>query len=221
MNRILYFILVMLSIMGLSTSVLQAQMKGLHGTDDEYRMGVHSGNQFRTSFFNDGTYGGRVNQAPQVAGEWPINSGHYYLVDGNIFVGSELKDNQGRLIHILSENKSSNIQYSRGDQDPVTGAWWTFLPLPGFADPNSDRIAMAKGASEWPNSWPPYWPDIADPNNPYGIYSPDGWAGSWNGYFGRDAFNADEESYFVADDYMNREFDFYPDTTDLNRRGLG
>lgn len=221
MNRILYSILVTLSIVGLCTSTMQAQMKGLRGTDDEYRMGVHSGNLFRTSFFNDGTYGGRVNQAPEVAGEWPINSGHYYLVDGNIFVGSELKDNQGRMIHILSENKSSNIQYSRGDQDPVTGAWWTFLPLPGFADPNSDRIAMAKGAFEWPNSWPPFWPDIADPNNPYGIYSPDGWAGSWNGYFGRDVFNADEESYFVADDYMNREFDFYPDSTDLNRRGLG
>jgi len=188
-------------------------------------MGIHAGNQFRTSFFNDGTYGGNVGQAPQVAGEWPINSGHYYLVDGNIFVGSELKDNKGQLIHILSENKSANIGGSRGDQDPVSGAWWTFLPLPGFADPTNDRVAMSKGVNEWPNSWPPFWPDkFYDPSDP-------GWRNdavdnnpnkaAWNGYFGKNVFNADEESYFVADDYMNKEFDFTPDTLHLDRKGLG
>jgi hypothetical protein len=218
MNRFMYFII--LFIIGFFTSFLFAQMDMLHGDDNETRMGVHAGNKFRTSFFNDGTFGGRVNQPPEIAGEWPINSGHYYLVDGNIFVGSEVVDTTGNLIHILSENKSANIGGSRGDQGP-NGEWWTFLPLPGFANPTGDRIAMARGSSEWENSWPARWPDIGDPNNPYGIYSADAWAGSWNGYFGRDVFNADEESYFVADDYMNREFSFFPDSTDLDRKGLG
>jgi hypothetical protein len=226
MKRSIYSILIALAVLVAHLpSLLWAQMDQMHGTDDEYRMGIHSGNQFRTSFFNDGTYGGRVNQAPEVAGEWPINSGHYYLVDGNIFVGSEVKDRQGNTIHILSEVKSSNVGGSKGDTDPVTGAWWTFLPLPGFADPDGDRIAMSKGSTEWPNSWPPFWPDkFSEPSDP-------GWRNdaidnnpgkaAWNGYFGKNVFNADEESYFVADDYMNREFDFYPDSTNLNRKGLG
>jgi hypothetical protein len=188
-------------------------------------MGVHAGNLFRTTFFNDGTYGGRVNQPPEIAGEWPINSGHYYLVDGNIFVGSELKDRQGQLKQILSENKCVDVGGSKGDTDPVSDAWWTFLPLPGFADPNGDRIAMAKGAVEWPDSWPPFWPDkfneVSDPGWRNDDIDENPSKAAWNGYFGKNVFNADEESYFVADDYMNREFDFYPDSTDLNRKGLG
>ncbi|MFH1198172.1 MAG: hypothetical protein V1720_20890 [bacterium] len=229
MNKIYYSILVLLFFWGTNATV--AQMDGLHGSDAESRMGVHSGNLFRTSFFNDGTYGGRVNRAPEVAGEWPINAGHYYLVDGNIFVGAEVTDLNGQIIHIQSENKCVDIGGSRGDKDPVTGEWWTFLPLQGFANPNDinnvdyRKIAMAKGAAEWANSWPAYWPDkFNDPSDP-------GWRNdnldnnankaAWNGYFGKNIFNADEESYFVADDYMNREFDFYPDSRDLTRKGLG
>jgi hypothetical protein len=224
MKRIINSLAVVLSITGLSTSVLQAQMSRLHGDDHETRMGIHAGNLYRTSFFNDGTFGGRIGQAPEVAGEWPINSGHFYVIDGNPMVLSEVADTTGKLIHLISENKSMNISQTRGPRDPVTGEWWTFLPLPGFAADNlttTQRIAMAKGAAEWPDSWPPFWPDIADPKNPYKIYSADGWAGSWNGYFGRNVFNADEESYFVADDYNQKEFLFFPDSNDHQRRGSG
>jgi len=91
------------------------------------------------------------------------------------------------------------------------------LPLPGFANPDVDKIAMNK----WPDSWPPFWPDIADPEN--ARYSPDGWAGAWNGYFGKNVYNADEESYYVMDDYENKEFFpyFLPDKTNPDRGGLG
>ena len=204
-------------------------MAGLHGDDVQTRMGIHAGNQLRLTFYNDGTFGNIVPITPdEIQGEWPINSGHIYILDGNIFVGAEVPDrNTGELFHILSENKSANYQFSTGDKDPVTGAWWTFLPLPGFGDPTSTRIAMAKGSNEWPNSWPPYWPDkmneADDPgwrndaidNNPN--------KAAWNGYFGKNVFNADEESYFVADDYMNREFmsQFLPDKNDPDRGGLG
>ncbi len=222
MNKILFSTLVMIFIIGFSGSFLKAQMAGLHGDDRETRIGVHAGNQFRISMFNDGTFGGRVNSKVhplEVAGEWPINSGHFYLVDGNPLVLSEVIDNAGNLVHILSTNKSVNISQTRGPRDPVSLEWWTFLPLSGFAALNNDRIAMAKGGFEWSNSWPARWPDIADPNNP--LYSSDGWAGSWNGYFGKNVFNADEESYFVADDYNNKMAIFYPDSNDLSRRGLG
>ncbi|MBN2028910.1 hypothetical protein JW824_01585, partial [bacterium] len=43
----------------------------------------------------------------------------------------------------------------------------------------------------------------------------------WNGYFGKDRFNADQESYYVFDDWANEEFNFFPDSTNSMRRGLG
>ena len=59
--------------------------------------------------------------------------------------------------------------------------------------------------------WPDKMDDQIDP----------GWPYAWNGYFGKDIKNADQESYFVMDDYNNKEFGFIPDSTDEMRRGLG
>jgi hypothetical protein len=203
-----------------------AQLNELHGTKTEFRMGIHSGNLFKLSFFNDGTYGRNFpTTSIQSMGEWPIGSGHLYFPSGDIFVGAEVLDMQGNPRHILSENRSYSISYS--SYIDIESTWWTFLPLPGFADPDGDRIAMAKGSVEWPNSWPAYWPDkMDDPSDP-------GWRNdafdnnpnkaAWNGYFGKNVFNADEEGYFVADDYMNREFMgvFLPDSLNPDRGGLG
>ncbi|MBN2007928.1 hypothetical protein JW960_01135 [candidate division KSB1 bacterium] len=187
-----------------------AQMEGLHGDFLEIRSGVHAGNLFRTTFYNDGTWG-RVNNDPEAfVGEWPINSGTMYLIDGNLFVGSEVIDTEGQVRHITSTVRSCVISYSTGDQSP-DGDWWTFLPLPGFAARDTNKIAMSK----WKFAWPDVWPDkMDDPVDP-------GWPGQWNGYFGKDILNADEESFFVADDYTNAEWKFYPDSTDSLRRGLG
>ncbi|NQT24132.1 hypothetical protein HQ585_02130 [candidate division KSB1 bacterium] len=207
MKRIITFVISTAFL--LATSGLWAQMKGLHGDFSEHRSGLHAGNQFRTTFYNDGTFG-QITSPPDIGGEWPINSGHIYLSDGNLMIGAEVIDLRGDVKHIVSEVVSSNISFSTGDTGP-NGEWWTFLPLPGFANPDQDRIAMSK----WPDAWPTHWPDkYDDPVDP-------GWSGKWNGYFGKNLLNADEESYFVADDYMNREFKFHPDTTDTLRRGLG
>jgi hypothetical protein len=222
-----------LALSGIIPSLLSAQMANLHGTDNEYRMGLHAGNNFRTTFWNDGTWGGQTSKPEQWGGEWPINSGHFYLLDGNTFILSEVNDNydpvgkkfltsRGTLRHIQSTVKSANYQSSTGDKGPdqATGSWWTFLPLPGFANPRSDKVAMGKGGKQWEDSWPSFWPDIADPSNL--LYSADGWAGDWNGYFGRNKYNADEESYFIADDYAKQEFPgFRADTNDVSRGGLG
>ena len=186
-----------------------AQMEGLHGDFTEHRSGLHAGNQFRTSFYNDGTFGA-INSPPDVPGEWPINSGHLYMIDGVPFVGSEVLDADNALKHIVSDVTSINFFQAAGDKGP-NGEWWTFLPLPGFANPSQDHVAMSK----WREAWPPWWPDKMDD-----IVDP-GWPGKWNGYFGKNVFNADEESFFVSDDYNNREFKFYPDANDRSRRGLG
>ena len=246
MKRILFYAITLAVLIGISNSVVRAQMGNLHGDDREYRICEHAGNQFRTTFFNDGTWGGNTANtagmsivSTQKPGEWPINSGHWYCIDGCTFILSEVADNYnpitrtfltspGTVRHVQSTVKAAPGGGTPGDKDPLTQGWWTFLPLAGFANPNDQIIAMAKGGQQWFNgnlgqgSWPPYWPDIRDPQNPYKIFSGDGWAGSWNGYFGRDKFNADEESYFVADDYAKQKFPkFRPDTNDVKRGGLG
>jgi len=213
----------------LSASVMQAQMSTLHGMDSETRIGIHAGNDFRVSVWNDGTFGGRVSNKTnpiEVAGEWPINSGHYYLVDGNPMIVAEVVDTTRNTVHILSSNKSMNISQTHGPRDPVTNEWWTFLPLPGFANVNNNRVAMAKGRFEWPNSWPAYWPDkmddATDPGWRNDAVDGNSSRAAWNGYFGKNIFNADEESYFVADDYNNKlDKNFFPDSTDHHRMGLG
>ncbi|MGE5811730.1 MAG: hypothetical protein ACM339_09525, partial [Ignavibacteria bacterium] len=93
MNRILFLIITIISIIWYSGSVLYAQLEGLNGIDSETRQGVHAGNQLRTTFYNDGTFGEIQPHTPdEIRGEWPINSGHIYIIDGNIFVGAEVPD---------------------------------------------------------------------------------------------------------------------------------
>ena len=188
-----------------------AQMEGLHGDFTYMKNGLHAGNQFRTTFYNDGLFGSK-HRPPDIAGEWPINSGHDYMLDGNVFVGSEVIDANGDLKHIVTTvNGGGGIgHWSSGDTGP-NGEPWTFLPLPGFASDDTNKIAMSKWPWSWPASWPDKAADVVDP----------GWPGAWNGYFGKDIFNADEESFFVADDYEFKEFAFYPDSTDSTRKGLG
>ncbi|RPI02704.1 MAG: hypothetical protein EHM72_03500 [Calditrichaeota bacterium] len=189
-----------------------AQLEGLHGDFANHRNGVHAGNQFRTTIYNDGTFG--TKQTGDYGGEWPINTGHIYMLDGNVFVGAEVLDATGEVTHIVSDVTSAGDgsagSWSSGDTGP-NGEWWTFLPLPNFASADTNKIAMSK----WKWAWPDFWPDkIDDPVDP-------GWPGQWNGYFGKDVFNADEEAFFVSDDYMNKEFNFYPDVNDSSRKGLG
>jgi len=213
MLKVTLFLAFLLVFSGFFPTGARAQMEGLHGDFLESRDGLHAGNKFRTTFYNDGTFGAKT-QPPDIAGEWPINSGRIYMIDGNVFVGSEVLDANDQVQHIISTVTSAGSgasgEWSSGDTGP-NGEWWTFLPLPGFASEDTNKIAMSKWPWAWPVTWPDKFDDAVDP----------GWPGSWNGYFGKNVFNADEESYFVSDDYMNREWSFYPDSADLDRRGLG
>jgi hypothetical protein len=88
-------------------------------------------------------------------------------------------------------------------------------PLPGFINMNLPKEKASPALSDLPDSWPLWWPDkMNDPVDP-------GWNGQWNGYFGKGQIRADQESYWVADDYQNDEFEYYPDDNNLNRRGIG
>ncbi|OGC01075.1 hypothetical protein A2V82_06900 [candidate division KSB1 bacterium RBG_16_48_16] len=201
-----------------------SQLDLLHGDQNYSTYGVHSGNLLRTFFWNDGQIGRRKNltSIDQVGGEWPINSGHITLAKIATWFGSEVRGTDGVIRHIVSESNGTWTgdpgNHSSGDADIDTGEWWTMTPLPGFYNPSppqeeTDLPWVAMSHKGW--SWPALWPDkMVDPGDP-------GWPGSWDGYFGKNLFNADQESFYMMDDWHNKEFPFYPDANDSTRRGLG
>jgi hypothetical protein len=224
-SKVLVMIVALFCASGL---VAQVTIDQLHGDQTWSMPGLHSGNQIRTCFYNDGMVGDR--QSDELGLEWPINSGYEYLSKSATMIAGEVEvidDSTGGIKRIVinSEGNGSSPgslgNASSGDVDPNTGDWWTMAPLPYFAnqfpepDANGNERKRQVAMSHWPWSWPSTWPDKFDDT-----IDP-GWAGSWNGYFGKNVLNADQESYYVMDDYQNREWPFYPDSTDLSRRGLG
>ncbi len=182
---------------------------GPYGDVTYRRMGVHDGNLIATIYFNQGDISGWSGWGyPPPRVEWPKGSGHEYGDENSILVAAEVVDINGRTQYILSE---SSLDWDATDINPTTGQQQGWEPLPGYFNPGQDSPAM----SDLPDSWPDFWPDKME-----GQDDP-GWPGSWNGYFGRDVFQADQESYFVMDDNYNDEFEYYPDSNDSLRRGLG
>ncbi|OGC02981.1 hypothetical protein A2V82_02665, partial [candidate division KSB1 bacterium RBG_16_48_16] len=197
------------------SSLIYAQgMDQLHGDEAYAYRGIYEGNQIRVPFYNDGFIGNRPDVNPDdFKGNWPIGTTFGYINQLAPFIGAEVLDVNGVVRHIVSEPngmRPGNLgDAASGDTDEL-GRWRTLAPLPGFANDEIQEIAM----SHKRGTWPVLWPDQMDQDDP-------GWQGSWNGYFGRNQFNADQESYFVLDDYLNNEFLFYPDAADSSRRGLG
>jgi len=171
------------------------------GAEDR-KQGLHSGNLARTLFYNYGTIGYPYTHP---SGEWPNESGHFYLFEFGIICGAEVVDVHGDTIHIMSEGIVGGIANEGGDVSP-DGIVWGWQPLPGYAAPGQDWIAM----SDQPSSWPDHWPNRTHD-----------WDGFWIGEYGRGNIRANQESYYVMDDRDNAEFAFYPDSTDSTRRGLG
>mgnify|MGYP005836715193 CR=1 FL=1 len=189
------------------------------------RSGVLNGNQVKTVFGNWGVIGQPSNRGPRGAWIYDTNG---YIGDVSPLVGAEVTGKvvaSGRdttffwVIDCPVDRPATNRDESNA------GERQAFEPVRGYFNEtvNSPAISANK------NSWPPFWPDIQDPSDPR--YSPDGWAGSWNGFFGKDVFNADLETYFVMDDNNDNEYSvpgenaggisFRPDPNNPTRNGLG
>ena len=174
----------------------------------------HSGNKVRTTFYNYGLVGRNTSEPDDIGGEWPINSGHEYIGDVGHLVGSEFKDQSGTL-----KKSVVTIESPRGSEYNLD-THWGWEPIPGYTNPDTPLVAMShmgpdEDDPDYIHTWPNQWPDkLDDPLDP-------GWAGSWNGYFGKNQKNAEQESYFIMDDYNDAEFDYYPDSMDFERRGMG
>jgi hypothetical protein len=205
-------IVLMFAIALMITTNVEAQYKpGKERGDATKRAkGQMEGNQIRTTVFNFGASGREGGQFPisvQTPYEWPKNTGHVYLAMLGIFVGGEAIDAKGNVQHIV------DVYNYR--QSP-TGKTWNFEPTPGYSRQNTKTGENQLATSVDQDTWPPYWPDrLNDQVDP-------GWRGSWNGYFGKNIFNADQEMFYRAsDDKYDRYTNYFPDSTDLTRKGMG
>lgn len=164
------------------------------------------GNNIRATVFNTG-YSGQPDGRPDyVAFEWPKNTNRIYISIVAIWLGGEVRDQSGNTVNII------DMPVWRTDQG---GNTWNMEPVSGFSNPLSSEIARSDDESTWPTSaqggWRDKRNDIDDP----------GWVGSWNGFFGKNIFNADQEFFYIASDDYYDKFNYIPDTTDVSRAGLG
>ena len=106
-----------------------------------------------------------------------------------------------------------------GEVSPDGREFWTWEPLAyndnnvPYADPNSDFLPTStdvdRDGDGKPDSWPENW------------YNQNTKSYEWPGALKQGSSNSDMESFFVVDDRMNREFEYYPFPSDSSRRGLG
>ena len=181
------------------------KIEKIAGREDR-KYGDHSGNRVLCRFYNHGSIG---DQSSSFSGVYPIGSGHSYIWEFSPIVAASVLDTNGNRKHIVSDGISGLV-----DNSP-DGRPWSFEPLTGYANPNQENFSMSDNYESWPNSWP---------------NRSDDWNSEWNGQYGK-YVRADQESYFVMDDYFNSEFEFWPDSNDIpvnniespdnHRRGLG
>ncbi|RMG43132.1 MAG: hypothetical protein D6732_00465, partial [Methanobacteriota archaeon] len=138
--------------------------------------------------------------------EWPKNTKQVYVALVAIWLGGEVKDDFGKTIQI--------IDFPTFRQSPSGGSW-NLEPVPGYLNPDQDQIARSDDPSTWPTAAQGGWRDKRDDE------SDPGWVGSWNGFFGKNIFNADVEMYYKASDDLYDRFAYTPDETDPTRGGLG
>ena len=215
-----YFSFTILALLIL-TPILSAQNSGR-----QYRRsGILNGNQVKTVFGNWGVIGQPSNRGPRGAWIYDTNG---YIGDVSPLVGAEVSGkvvatNRDTTFFWIIDCAAARPALNRDESK--SGVRQAFEPVSGYFNESGGSPAI----SSKKDTWPPFWPDIQDPSDPR--YNPDGWAGSWNGFFGRDVFNADLETYFVMDDNNDNEYSvpsendggiqFLPDPNNPNRHGLG
>jgi hypothetical protein len=218
-NLLLVFSLILL------TGTLFAQTSGR-----QYRrLAIMNGNQVQTVFGNWGVIGQPQEQGSR--GAWPFAT-NGYIGDLSILIGAEVQYDSVYRNGLWIKTPNSffhsvvtcpvNRPTLLNDTDPRTYKYWTFEPKGGYNNPNRQQpeVAMSNDKTSWPATWPDKMQDSKDP----------GWAGSWNGVFGKGIY-ADLETYFVLDDNNDERFNnasnnaagiaFKPNKLDTTRNGLG
>ncbi len=215
-NIVFVFILILANSIN-AQSLLPVVPQELRGRLDAEREGTHDANRIRTVFYNFGMVGDyppdplKVDLSVFHSVEVPKGSGENYSDGTTPFVLAKVTQTTGTPAYIMETGYRE-----RQGTSPIYNRVMRFEPRPGYfqADPliNQGRsVAMSNDYRTWPNEWIDKVNDTDDP----------GWAGSWNGYFGK-APGADQESFVVYDDdFYDAWPRFNPDSRDATRRGLG
>lgn len=186
------------------------------GTLDAERSGTLDASNIRTIFWNYGMVGdypadpAGVDLSVFHSAEAPKGSGMNYSDGITPFVLAKVEQRTAGTAYIME----TGFRERQADS-PFFNRVMRFEPRPGFfeADPTIN-VGRSPAVSNDPRTWPRIWPDRRnDPDDP-------GWSGSWNGYFGK-AQVADLETFMVLDDQYYDAWDYYPDSRDETRRGLG
>jgi len=186
------------------------------GRLDAERSGIHDASNIRTEFWNYGMVGnyppdpGNVDLSIFHSVEVPKGSGMNYSDGITPFVLAKITQANGIESYIME----TGFRERQGNS-PYFNRQMRFEPRPGYFQPEPGlNPARSPAISSDPRTWPDSWPDrLDDPDDP-------GWGGSWNGYFGKQIV-ADQESYMVMDDQFYDAWDYYPDSRDSTRLGLG
>ena len=187
------------------------------GSQDWISRGVMDGNLIETNFRNHGEVS-RFGDIPW--GVWPRSIGGRHIDGIALMVAGRVPGERPAQFYSDPGDTTLNpvaINYRDFGvrRDPTNGDIWGWLPLNEFLNrdrrnPVSNRFERIPAISDDPSSWPFLWPDKLDnPDDP-------GWAGSWNGLFGKGVFNADLESYYVMDDLSNKGYHINEDGTEPN-----
>ncbi|MEL6822450.1 MAG: hypothetical protein AAFP70_11855, partial [Calditrichota bacterium] len=177
------------------------------------------GNNIRATIFNTGLTGRSSAVPDEIAYEWPKNSQDQYIAITTVWMGAQIDSILVNGDPLDPLRVVDLVQYRQAPD----GRSWNLEPVPGYSDPNylqapngDTKVGIAKSID--PLSWPPMgWADkFDDETDP-------GWIGAWNGFFGKDVFNADQELFYkTSDDLYDRPLGlFQPDATDPTRGGMG
>ena len=199
------------------------------GRIDAERQGTHDANRVRTRFFNYGMVGDYTTNPDLTvfhSVEVPKGSGLNYSDGITPYVLARVPQEGGAPTEIMLTGFRE-----RQATSPITNRVMRFEPRPGYVETDpAINVGRAVAISNDPRTWPGA-ADASGAINPAGNPAecwydkrddPDdpGWCGSWNGFFGKRP-NADQESFFAMDDQFYDAFNFFPDSRDLTRRGLG
>ncbi|MEE3204767.1 MAG: hypothetical protein VX233_05560, partial [Candidatus Neomarinimicrobiota bacterium] len=98
------------------------------------KYGDHSGNRVLCRFYN---FGGIGDAGGSFSGIYPIGSGHAYFFEFTPVVAASVVDTAGYRRHIISDGAVNLVD------DSPEGTPWGFEPLPGYANPNQEYMAMS------------------------------------------------------------------------------
>ena len=164
------------------------------------------GNNIRATVFNFGMSGRTAARPDEIPYEWPKNTQRIYVALVGIWLAGEVQLDDGTRIHM--------VDFPAFRESPE-GTSWNLEPVPGFLNPESGEIARSDDPNSWPTAAQGGWRDKRDdPVDP-------GWIGSWNGFFGKNVFNADQEMFYRDSDDLYTRFNYVPDETDPTRGGMG